>query len=221
MSSATAFYNRNAIAFIAEGGALAYCGVRGGGERGRPWHEAGRGLNKANGHADLIACAETLKANGISTARGPVVTGASMGGTLVSPAAIKKPETFAAMVPMVGVLNATRIGAAQNGANQFAEMGDPNTAEGFRALMGMDAYQMLRTARDIPDTLLTIGLTDNRVAPWMSAKFAARAADRFPQRTVWLRADTQAGHGIGSAEDDVMALNADIYAFTWDRSQPR
>ena len=220
VSTATPFYNRMGNAFVAEGGVLAYCGVRGGGERGRPWHEGGRGLNKSNGHADFIACAQTLNARGIASSRGPVAMGTSMGGTLIPPAVLKKPEVFSGLVPRVGILNATRIAAAPNGANQFAEMGDPSTAEGYRALAGMDAYQMLRNAKDMPDTLLTIGLTDNRVAPWMSAKFAARAAERFPKRTVWLRVDEQAGHGIGSAEEDLQASYADIYAFVWDRSKP-
>jgi prolyl oligopeptidase len=219
-SSATPVYRRDSMAWLARGGAMAYCGVRGGGERGRAWHEGGRSANKPNGHADFIACAATLKAAGIAPAKGVVATGTSAGGLLVPPAVMKEPGLFAAMVPRVAILNPTRLAASANGANQFDEMGDPATPEGFKALLAMDAYQMLATAPTLPDTLLTIGLNDKRVSPWMSAKFAARAQARFgAQRSIWLRAESDGGHGLGSAESARAAEFADIYAFAWDRSR--
>lgn len=220
VSSATPFYWRDSMAWLARGGAMAYCGIRGGGERGRAWHEGGRSANKPNGHLDFIACAQTLNAMGISGTKGVVGTGTSAGGALVPPAVLKAPELFAAMVPRVGMLNMSRIGAAENGANQFDEFGDPTTPAGFKALVAMDAYQMLVTAKAIPDTLVTIGLNDKRVSPWMSAKFAARAQAKFGERrTIWLRAETDGGHGIGTAEEARISEFADIFAFAWDRSQ--
>ena len=220
ISSATPFYWRESMAWLARGGAMAYCGVRGGGERGRAWHEGGRSANKPNGHADFIACAATLKAEGIAPLKGVVAIGTSAGGALVPPAVLKAPGDFAAMVPRVAVLNASRIGAAANGANQFDEMGDPGTPDGFKALLAMDAYQLLTAAKTMPDTLLTIGLNDRRVSPWMSAKFAARAQARFGDtHTIWLRAETDGGHGIGTAEGARVAEFADIFAFAWDRSR--
>jgi prolyl oligopeptidase len=220
ISSATPFYWRDTMAWLARGGAMAYCGVRGGGERGRAWHEGGRSSNKPNGHADFIACAATLKATGIAPLKGVVATGTSAGGALVPPAVLKEPDVFAAMVPRVAILNASRIGAATNGANQFDEMGDPGTPEGFKALLAMDAYQQLATAKTMPDTLVTIGLNDKRVSPWMSAKFAARAQAKFgDKRTIWLRAEADGGHGVGTAEGARVAEFADIFAFAWDRSR--
>ena len=219
-STATPAYARDFMAWTARGGAMAYCGIRGGGERGRVWHEGGRGLNKPNGHADFIACAETLKAKGYAPPKGVVATGTSMGGALVPPAVMKRPDLFAGMVPRVAVLNATRMGAAPNGANQFDEMGDPATAEGFKALLGMDAYQMLPASKSIPPTLITIGLNDKRVAPWISAKFAARAKAQFGStQQIWLRADDDSGHGVGSAEDARAAERADGFAWAWAVSQ--
>lgn len=219
ISTTTPGYARDFMAWIDRGGAAAYCGVRGGGERGRAWHEGGRSANKPRGHEDFIACAETLKAKGISPEKGPIGTGTSMGGALAPPAVLKRPDLFAGMIPRVGVLNATRIGAAPNGANQFDEMGDPATAEGFRALAGMDAYQMLPSAKALPPTLITIGLNDKRVTPWMSAKFAARAQAKFPQSQIWLRADDDAGHGIGTAEEARVAEWADTFAWAWEISR--
>lgn len=213
-------YPRNAWAWIARGGAMALCGTRGGGERGRAWHEAGRERNKPKAHADYIACAEALRAAGIAPAKGVVAVGTSAGGLLVPPAVMQRPELFAAMIPLVAVLNPSRLAAAPNGANQFDEMGDPSTPEGFRALVAQDAYLMLADAKALPPTLLTIGLNDRRVAPWMSAKFAARAQARFGAQTpIWLRADGDAGHGIGTAEDLRMAEFADMLAFAWQQSQ--
>lgn len=220
VSTTTPFYGRDGMAWIAHGGALAFCGVRGGGERGRAWHEAGRSANKSNGHADFIACAKALKDRGIATPRGVVAMGTSAGGLLVPQAALKAPELFAGLVPRVATLNPSRIAAAINGANQFDELGDPGTPEGFKALVAMDAYQVLATAADMPDTLLTIGLNDRRVSPWMSAKFAARAQAKFgDRRKVWLRAETDGGHGVGTAEEARVAEFADIFAFAWDRGR--
>ena len=218
-STAAPFYHRDFMAWYARGGAIAFCGIRGGGERGRAWHEGGRGPNKPNGHADYIACAETLKAKGYAPPNGVIATGTSMGGTLVPPAVMKRPDLFAGMIPRVAMLNATRIGAAPNGANQFDEVGDPATPDGFKALVAMDAYQMLPTAKSLPPTLITIGLNDKRVSPWESAKFAARAKAKFGARqSIWLLAETDGGHGVGTAEDARVSEFADTFAWAWAQS---
>lgn len=220
VSSTTPVYWRDFMAWLSRGGAMAFCGVRGGSERGRVWHEGGRSANKPNGHDDFIACAQGLRTKGIATTKGVVGMGTSAGGALVPPAVLKRPDAFAGIVPRVAVLNTSRLAAAPNGANQFDEFGDPATPEGFKALLAMDAYQGLTTAQDMPDTLITIGLNDKRVAPWMSAKFAARAQAKFgDKRKVWLRAETDGGHGIGTAEEARAAEYADIFAFAWDRAR--
>ena len=93
-------------------------------------------------------------------------------------------------------------------------MGDPNTEAGFNTLLAQDSYQMLATARDMPDTLLIVGLNDHRVAPWFSAKFAARALARFgSSRLTLIRTDPEAGHGIGTARDRQIEQYADMFAF--------
>jgi len=146
VSSTTPVYWRHAMAWLSRGGAMAFCGVRGGSERGRAWHEGGRSVNKPNGHADFIACAQALKANGIATPKGAVGMGTSAGGALVPPAGLKQPDAFAGIVARVAVLNTSRLADAPNGANQFDEFGDPATPEGFKALLAMDAYEALATA---------------------------------------------------------------------------
>ena len=213
------WYNPPALAWIAHGGAYAFCGTRGGNERGRSWHEDGREVNKPKAHADFIACAQELEAKGYTTPAMLVATGTSAGGTLAPPAVLKRPDLFAALVSRVAMVNATRLAAAENGANQFAEFGNPATESGFKALAGQDAYLMLDAAKDIPDTLVTVGLNDRRVSPWMGAKFAAKAAAKFgDHRTILIRADAEGGHGIGSARDRLVAEWADTLAFAWDRT---
>ncbi|WP_235399134.1 prolyl oligopeptidase family serine peptidase [Sphingomonas sp. SRS2] len=207
-------YDPYYLAWSARGNTMVYCGTRGGSERGRAWHDGGRKENKANAQADLIACGERIVQLGIADPKRLAITGTSAGGLLVPMAAQKRPELFAALVSRVAILNATRLEVAENGANNFGEMGDPRTEAGWRALAAQDSYLNLAHARDLPDTLLTIGLNDHRVAPWMSAKFAARAQEKFgDKRLILVRAETEGGHGIGSARDLQVQEFADIYAF--------
>ncbi|WP_208417605.1 prolyl oligopeptidase family serine peptidase [Sphingopyxis panaciterrae] len=217
-STTRPYYDPFALAWSARGHNMIYCGTRGGGERGREWHDGGRLQNKANAHADLIACGEKAVGLGLTAPRKLAITGTSAGGLLVPMAAEKRPDLFAALVSRVAILNATRIEVAENGANNFIEMGDPRTESGWKALAAQDAYLGLLTANDLPDTLLTIGLNDRRVAPWMSAKFAARAQSIFGnKRLILIRAESEGGHGIGSARDLEVQEFADIFAFLEDR----
>lgn len=216
--TAAPYYDRNAMAWLARGGARAYCGTRGGGERGRDWHEGGRGPNKPRAMEDLAACAQTLMHAGIAPAQGPLITGGSMGGTLVPTAALTDPTAFGAQITSVGLVNPVRIAHAENGANQFAEIGDPANPQQFRDLLAMDAYHMIASAKaPPPPTLMTIGLNDRRVSPWMTAKWIARARAKWPGAPIYLRGDTQAGHGVGTAEDVRRSETADILAFAWEQ----
>lgn len=214
----TPWYNPYILAWTGAGNTAAYCGTRGGNERGRAWHDAGRERNKVNAHADYIACAERLIQLGLARPGGIAATGTSAGGLLAPIAAQQRPELFGALLPRVAILNPSRLSAAPNGPNQFSEMGDPATADGYRALVAQDAYLALAQAKDIPDTLVVIGLNDRRVAPWMSVKFAAAAREKFgAKRLVLVRADTEAGHGIGSARDVQIREWADTFTFLADR----
>jgi prolyl oligopeptidase len=198
--------------------ARSFCGRASGGRAHRRTGTRPDGPRKPNAQADFIACAERLIEAGYATPKTLAASGTSAGGLLVPPAVLLRPELLAALAPRVAILNATRIGRAQC-ANQFAEMGDPDTAAGYRGLASQDAYLMLGEAKDIPDTLITVGLNDKRVAPWFAAKFAARASMRFGLgRLVLVRADAEAGHGVGSARDLQIAEYADVLAFLRDRT---
>jgi prolyl oligopeptidase len=214
----TPYYDARRFAWLARGGVFAECGVRGGGEKGRAWHEAGRAANKPNAHADFIACAERLIELKLTSPAHLAISGTSAGGLLAPPAALKRPDLFKVVVPRVAITNPTRLAVANNGPNQYAEMGDPTTEAGFQGLVAQDAYLMLDSASASPDWFLTIGLNDRRVDPWMSAKFAARALERFGKtQLVFVRSDADAGHGIGSTRDQTNEEWADTFAFLLNR----
>jgi prolyl oligopeptidase len=116
------------------------------------------------------------------------------------------------------VVNASRIAFAENGANQFDEMGNPADPQQFRDLLAMDAYEMIpAAATPPPPSLMTIGLNDRRVAPWMTAKWIARARAKWPDAPIWLRGEVDAGHGIGTAENVRRNETADLFAFAWEQ----
>ncbi len=199
---------------------LAYCGTRGGNERGRAWHEGGREANKPNAHADFIACGQALVKLGLTTPSQLAAMGTSAGGLLSPVAALQRPDLFRAAVPRVGVLNPTRLEAMANGPNQYAEMGDPRKEAGFRALARQDAVLILQERlradpRYAPPALLvTLGMNDRRVDPWMPAKFAATALAQAGSRSlVMVRADGSQGHGVGSSLGGVVQEWADTYTF--------
>jgi prolyl oligopeptidase len=211
-------YSFPRIAWVGRGGIYAACGVRGGGDKGRVWHEAGRGPNKPNAQADLVACAEKLIQLNYTRPDHLAITGTSAGGLVVPPAALKRPDLFRVVLSRVGAVNPTRLATAQNGPNQYAEMGDPTTEAGFKALATADAYLMLDGAKDTPDWFITVGLNDHRVEPWMNAKFAAKALAKFgDKRRIFIRADPEAGHGVGSTRDQTVEEWADALSFLLNR----
>jgi prolyl oligopeptidase len=120
---------------------------------------------------------------------------------------------FSAANISVGFVNPLRLEHAENGPNQKPELGDPVTEAGYRTLYEMDPYQHVRTA-DYPATIFTVGLHDRRVAPWMTAKMAARMlALKTGKRPVFVRIETDAGHGMGSTRDQAFAERADVWSF--------
>jgi prolyl oligopeptidase len=212
------FYGTSTVVWVARGGVYSACHARGGGENGRAWHEGGRSANKVNAMADVVACGERLRQLGYATPGIMGLLGASAGGLLVTPVGLKRPDLFAAVVTMVGVVNPTRLGVANNGPNQFAEMGDPNTDAGFRALAAQDSTLILAEAKGGTSHLFTIGLNDHRVDPWMSAKLVAMMRAKWgSQHLVLIRSDADAGHGIGSSRDQALEQTADIDSFLLNR----
>jgi prolyl oligopeptidase len=187
--------------------------VRGGGEKGDRWRLAGSGPTKERGVEDFIGCARALVALGWAARDRVVAWGGSMGGLLIGGAITRQPEVFAAAVIQAGELNPSRLLAAKNGANQFAEVGDPRTASGLKAAAAMDPYQRIKRGTAYPAVLLVVGVNDNRVAPWNSGKFGARLlSDSASGKPVWFRLDDDMGH-FNTAQAAQSREQADVYTF--------
>ncbi len=211
-------YRPRMFPFNEEGGIWVNCHVRGGGEKGRTWHEMGRGKNKPNGHADFIACAEHLVKTGRTEPKLLGAYGVSMGGVLVAPAVLKRPDLFGHAALSVAILNPTRILHSKNGANQIGELGDPRNEEGFKAILAMDAYEMLDDVSALSDIYLDVGLNDKRVDYWHTAKFAAKYLSSEHSGMLLIRADDKIGHGAGSSTQQNIKRYVDLYSFMLNRS---
>jgi prolyl oligopeptidase len=196
------------------GGVYAVAGIRGGGEYGREWHEAGRGPNKENTITDFIDCAEYLVAHGYTRPGRLAGDGISAGGIPSGGALVRRPELWAAMVMRVPATNLTRMEFGENGPINIPEMGSVTTETGLRDLLLVDAYLRVEDATAYPAVLLTAGRNDPRLPAWQPGKMAARLqAATTSGRPVLLRVDAHAGHGHGSTRHQRDALTADMLAF--------
>lgn len=212
--SQTPNFRADRMAWIERGGIFGVCHVRGGGEKGYRWQENGSHERKMNGIHDLEACGDYLVEHGYSTRGHLAAQGGSMGGILVGRAITDRPDLFAAAHVAVGAVNPLRTLAAENGANQKVELGDPETEAGFRSIFEMDPYLHVKAGTSYPATIFTVGLNDKRVAPWMTGKMAAAMqAASAGGKPVLVRIDDDAGHGVGSTRDQLFAERADAYAF--------
>jgi len=210
------------LALIERGGIIAIAHVRGGGEFGEDWHDAGKQATKPNTHRDLIACAEYLISKGYTTPSHLAIRGGSAGGITVGMAMTERPDLFRVVLSDVGDSNALRAEYETDGDGNALEYGSAKTEAGFKALLAVDALHHVRDGTAYPATLLTTGINDPRVAPWQPGKMAARLqAANSGGRPVLLRVDYDAGHGIGSTRTQRDELQADQIAFMlWQTGDP-
>jgi prolyl oligopeptidase len=216
------FYARMG-AFYEAGGVYADVKPRGGGAFGRDWYEAGKGATKSNTWKDMIACAQTLVEAGYTSRDKLAIEGTSMGGVAAGRAVTERPDLFAAAWIRVGITEVVRfIEVSSNGPNHELEMGTVKTESGIRQLLDMSTYHQIRDGERYPAILLTAGMNDNRVAPWIPFKTAARfQAATSSGRPVLLRVESAGGHGVTSDADLRNAEFADGLAFIlWNTGAP-
>jgi len=202
------------LAWLELGGLLAIPCLRGGGEYGEAWHEAGTKLAKQNVFDDFIAAAEWLVASGWTRPDRLAIGGRSNGGLLVGACLTQRPELYGAALPAVGVLDMLRYHRFTIG---WAWAGDYGTADDpaqYRALRAYSPLHNLRPGTRYPATLVTTADHDDRVVPAHSFKFAAalQAAQEGPAPTL-IRIDTRAGHGAGKPTTMAIEEAADCLAF--------
>jgi prolyl oligopeptidase len=189
------------LAFLERGGIFAVAHVRGGGEYGEDWHNAGRKLTKQHTIDDFIACAQYLVENKYTSPAKLAGEGTSAGGITIGGAITQRPDLFAAALDRVGDSDSLRSELMESGPANIPEFGTVKDADGFKGLFAMDAYQHVKPDTAYPAVLLTTGVNDPRVAPWQAAKMAARLqASSNSGRPVLLRVDYDAGHGFGSTK---------------------
>ena len=202
------------LAWYERGGIYAEAGLRGGGEYGREWHEAGSGPRKENTITDFIDCAEFLVGRGYTGPGRLAAEGASAGAIPVGGALVRRPGLFGAVVLQVPAVNDTRAEFTENGPINIPEFGTVTTESGLRDLLIIDSYLRVADGTPYPAVLLTVGLNDGRVAAWQPSKMAARLqAATSSGRPVLLRVDPHAGHGLGSTRAQHVELTADVFAF--------
>jgi len=202
------------LAWLERGGVYAIAHVRGGGEYGERWHQAGRGATKVNTILDFIAVAEFLARYGFTNPRRLAILGRSAGGIPVGGALVRRPELFAAAVAQVPVMDMLRVEHTPNGPANIPEFGSAATAEGAERLRVMSAYHHVKDGTRYPAVLLTAGYNDARVEPWQPGKMAARLqASTASGKPVLLRVDFESGHGRGTSRARRAEELADIYSF--------
>jgi prolyl oligopeptidase len=202
------------IGWLEMGGLYAQPNLRGGGEYGKAWHDAGRLANRQNVFDDCIAAAEYLIAEGYTSSRRLAVNGGSNGGLLVGAVITQRPDLFAAAVPQVGVLDMLRFHKFTIGWAWTSDYGSSDTQEGFETLLRYSPLHNIKSGTAYPATLVTTADHDDRVVPAHSHKFtAALQAAQGGDAPILARIETRAGHGAGKPTAKQIEERADVFAF--------
>lgn len=212
--SLTPSFSASNVAWLEQGGMIAIANLRGGGEYGKEWHDAGRLKNKQNVFDDFIAAAEWLIKNRYTSSPKLAISGASNGGLLVGACMTQRPDLFGACLPSVGVLDMLRFHKFTIGWAWISDYGDPDKPEDFETILKYSPLHNLKPGTAYPATLITTGDHDDRVHPAHSFKFAAalQAAQGGSAPTL-IRIETRAGHGAGKPTQKIIDELSDVYAF--------
>ncbi len=207
-------FSATRLAWLDAGGVLAIANLRGGGEYGKAWHDAGRLNHKQNVFDDFIAAGEFLIADGITGKSQLAIEGASNGGLLVGVVTNQRPDLFAAALPAVGVMDMLRFDRFTAGRYWVDDYGHPDRESDFRNLLGYSPYHNIKNGSSYPAIMVITADTDDRVVPGHSFKYAAalQHAD-IGGKPHLIRITTRAGHGSGKPTDKIIAETSDKYAF--------
>jgi prolyl oligopeptidase len=212
--SLSPFFSIANIVWMEMGGIYAQVCLRGGGEYGKEWHDAGRLANKQNVFDDCIAAAEWLIANRYTSTDRLALQGASNGGLLVGAVINQRPDLFAAAIPEVGVMDMLRFHKFTIGWAWVSDYGSPDDPEMFPILHGYSPLHNIRSGLDYPAVLIVTADHDDRVVPAHSFKYACaiQAVDTGP-RPKLIRIETRAGHGAGKPTAKRIEEATDLLAF--------
>ncbi|HYO99494.1 MAG TPA: prolyl oligopeptidase family serine peptidase [Pyrinomonadaceae bacterium] len=212
--SETPAFSISRLVWMEMGGVFALANLRGGGEYGKDWHEAGMKLKKQNVFDDFIAAAEWLISNKYTSTPKLAIQGGSNGGLLVGAVITQRPDLFGAALPAVGVMDMLRFTKFTIGAAWASDYGSPDNADEFKSLYAYSPLHNLKPGTAYPPTLITTADHDDRVWPGHSFKFAATMqAAQGGSAPVLIRIETKAGHGAGKPTSKIIEEYADIWGF--------
>jgi len=214
-------FRPDVIAFLEHGGVYATANMRGGGEYGEAWHEAGMLERKQNVFDDFIAAAEYLVRERYASPQTLGIMGGSNGGLLVGVAMEQRPDLFAVALPAVGVMDMLRYHKFTGGSAWATEYGSSDEPTAFQYLSKYSPLHNVRPGTCYPATLVTTADHDDRVVPSHSFKFtAAMQAAQGCDRPVLIRVETQASHGYRPTDKRIAEL-ADEWAFALTHMKKR
>jgi prolyl oligopeptidase len=212
--SMTPSYSTTRLTWMDMGGIYALANLRGGGEYGEEWHQAGTKLNKQNVFDDFIAAAEYLVSDGYTRPEKLAIFGGSNGGLLVGAVVNQRPDLFGAAIPAVGVMDMLRFHNFTAGRFWTDDYGSSDNPEEFEALLKYSPYHNIHKGTAYPAIMVTTADTDDRVVPGHSFKYAAALQEaQAGDAPVLIRIETRAGHGAGGPTDKVIANYTDNWAF--------
>ncbi len=203
------------IPFLEKGGIYVIANIRGGGEYGEDWHQAGTKLNKQNVFDDFIAAAEYLIKEGYTNSKKLAIDGGSNGGLLIGACMTQRPDLFAVCIPEVGVLDMLKYQKFTIGwawATDYGTVDD--NEEMFKYLLGYSPLHNLKSGVEYPATMVMTGDHDDRVVPAHSFKFAATLQHvQTGKNPTLIRIDVKAGHGAGKPTGKIIEAQADMWSF--------
>ncbi|MGK7947120.1 MAG: prolyl oligopeptidase family serine peptidase, partial [Microcystaceae cyanobacterium] len=212
--SLTPAFSVSNLVWMERGGIYAVANLRGGGEYGEKWHQAGMKENKQNVFDDFIAAAEWLIKNNYTSSAKLAIGGGSNGGLLVGACLSQQPDLFAAALPAVGVMDMLRFHQFTIGWAWCPEYGNPENETDFNTLYAYSPLHNLTKNTAYPATLITTADHDDRVVPAHSFKFAATLQlAHSGEQPVLIRIETKAGHGAGKPTAKIIEEATDKWAF--------
>jgi prolyl oligopeptidase len=212
--SLTPFFSVPNLVWLEMGGIYAQPNLRGGGEYGEEWHQAGMKLKKQNVFDDFIAAAEWLIANKYTSTPKLAIRGGSNGGLLIGAVVTQRPDLFGATLPEVGVMDMLRFHKFTIGWAWVSDYGSSDNVDDFKALYAYSPLQNLKPGTKYPPTLIATSDHDDRVVPGHSFKFAATMqADQAGPAPILIRIETKAGHGAGKSITKLIDEMSDTWAF--------
>jgi len=216
ISLTPSFSTANTV-WLENGGIYAVANLRGGGEYGKKWHNAGIKMKKQNVFDDFIAAAEYLIDEKYTSSNKLAIRGGSNGGLLVGATMTQRPDLMQVALPAVGVLDMLRYHTFTSGAGWAYDYGtSEDNPEMFEYLRGYSPLHNLNEGTEYPATLVTTGDHDDRVVPAHSFKFAAELQSKQAgDNPTLIRIETDAGHGAGKPTSKIIQEYADIFAFTF------